>query len=138
MENGAEALTPHRIAGSNVLLLEPPSQFLPESWESGILELQQQGTEVVIAHFERCVPVQQDISIAERMLDIGCELQVSADDLYAGLTSKRRKCAVELLKEGLVSYIASDAHCPGDYKAYGKALKQYGRYVRPNGMLLRI
>lgn len=135
LEGDAEQLLPYCIQGTQVLLLEPPNKFLPESWEERILGLQRAGMDVVIAHPERCAAFQEDMGCAVRMLEIGCEMQVSAADLYAGLLSKMRKCAVALLKAGMIGYIASDAHCTEDYRLYEKAICQYGRYVR-HGRLL--
>ncbi len=138
LDEKAETLLSYRIQGTDVLLLEPPRQYLPESWEPSINALQRLGIEIVIAHPERCLAVQEDISVAERMLEIGCELQVSAGSLYESMFSKTRKCALEMLKEGYISYIASDAHCVADYKVYAKALKQYGHMVQPDGLLKKL
>ncbi len=131
-----DIIKPFCIYGTNVLLLEPPSRYLPESWENLVIGLQQLGVEVIIAHPERCVAFQNDISQVKRMLEIGCELQVSASSLLGKKFSRQtRKCAVELLKKGMIGYIASDAHCAKDYKVYAKALKQYGNYIVPGKLL---
>ncbi len=78
LEEEPEAMLSYRIQGTDVLLLEPPRQYLPESWEPSINAIQRLGVEIVIAHPERCLAVQDDLSVAERMLELGCELQVSA------------------------------------------------------------
>lgn len=138
LEEDAETMLSYKIAGTNVLLLEPPRQFLPESWEMRINDLQRLGIDVVIAHPERCQPIQEDISLARRMLEIGCELQISAGSLYEGMFSKTKKCALEMLKKRYINYIASDAHCVEDYHIYAKALKQYGHLVQPDGLLTNL
>lgn len=138
LEGEAEQLFSYCIEGTKTLLLEPPNRFLPESWENHILNLQKAGLDVVIAHPERCIAFQEDISQAERMREIGCELQLSAGSLFEGLLSKTRKCAMALLKAGMVGYIASDAHCARDYKEYEKAMRQYGLFIRTGRLLQAI
>ncbi len=118
------------LAGTNCVLVEFSSGSLPMLWENRIYDIQGQGFDVIIAHPERYAPVQQDISIARRMIEIGCELQLSADFIGESMFSKRKKTAAEMLKKGLVSYIASDAHCVGDYDCYTAAMKKYGSMLR--------
>ena len=59
------------------------------------------------------------------MLELGCELQLDAGGLMAGLFSAERKIARKMLKEGMVSYIASDAHRPEDYAVFEKAQRTF-------------
>lgn len=123
------------IEGTNVLLLELSNSYLPMQWENFIYDLQQKGIDVIIAHPERCVPIQQDVSIAERMTEIGCELQLSAGSLFSGVLSKERRCAQTMLREGLVGYIASDAHCTQDYLIFKRSIEKYGNLVSTGSLL---
>ncbi len=123
------------VTGTNVLLLEFSLGYLPMQWENNIVELQRLGIEVIIAHPERYAPVQQDIVIAERMAEIGCELQVSAGSLHGGFFSKAKRCALAMLDKGLVGYIASDAHCAEDYQAFERACKKYGHLIKQGKLL---
>lgn len=131
----AGALRPFCLAETNVVLLEFSSRGLPLHWENSIQEIQRQGMDVIIAHPERYAPVQQDLSIAIRMVQIGCELQISAGSLMGGMFSKERACAMALLREGLAHYLASDAHCAADYKLYEQAKKKHGHLFK-TGILL--
>ena len=63
--------------------------------------------------------------IAQAMSDLGCEMQVDACGLMAGLLSAEQRTARKLLKEGYVSYIASDAHSPEDYKEFEKVRRVF-------------
>lgn len=119
----AKACTLH---DTNVLLLEFSSGYLPMQWENDINGIQRMGLDVVIAHPERYGSIQHDIGVAERMVEIGCELQVSAGSLTGSLFSETRKCALRLLDKGLVGYIASDAHCVEDYRLYSRVMAKYG------------
>ncbi len=129
------AMRPFCLGGGQVLLLEFPYGGLPLQWEHSVNELQKLGLEVIIAHPERYAPVQADISIAARMVEIGCELQLSAGSLVDGLFSKERVCALSLLKAGLAHYLASDAHSAADYRTYARANSKYGRLVRAGSLL---
>lgn len=121
------------LGGSDMVLLEfSASQGLPPQWQSYVEKLQREGKDVIIAHSERYPDVKQDIAVARRMLQMVCELQLSATFLgEAGLSAEKRAAKV-LLQEGLVSYIASDAHMPRDYISYHKVMKQYGEFLRPS------
>ncbi|MEA5060781.1 MAG: CpsB/CapC family capsule biosynthesis tyrosine phosphatase [Candidatus Pelethousia sp.] len=123
------------IERTNVVLLEFPLCDLPWRWENDIYQLQRLGMEVILAHPERYAPVQADISIAARMIQIGCELQLSTGSLCAGCFSLERVCANKLLQEGLTHYLASDAHCAADYRAYAQVYKKYKRLIAGGALL---
>ena len=112
--------------GSREFLLEltdgaPASEY--DTYERTIFELQGKGYDVIIAHPERYKAIQEDISIAQRLVRMGCRLQASGNFIAEGMFSKRRKTAKKLLDMGLYSYVASDAHCVGDYDNFKKAVK---------------
>lgn len=118
-----------RVNGTNLLLLELSEGAFPsryDAYERTIFELQGMGLEVVIAHPERYVAIQQDIGLAEELVNMGCKLQVSADFIAGGRLGTSRRPAVRLLKAGLVSYMASDAHRPEHYDIFAKAYRRYG------------
>ena len=64
-------------------LLELPQGTLPLDWEFMVHNLQRKGFKVIIANPERCREVQKDIDVARRFVSAGCELQISADCIYA-------------------------------------------------------
>ena len=113
------------LAGTPCILLELPVDQMMPGWEGTVSEMIDCGYLPIIAHPERYAYVQRDIGIAHAMCDIGCELQVDACGLMAGLFGAERKTARKLLSEGLVSYIASDAHRPSDYDDYEKARRTF-------------
>lgn len=131
MLDAKESLKGLCIDKTNILLLEFSRRYFPMQWENDLVDLQCMGIDIIVAHPERCQAIQQDMVIAQRMAEIGCELQVSACDLFSGLLSEERKCAVKLLEQGLVNYIASDAHCADNFKHYAKAIKKYDTFLRP-------
>ncbi len=121
---------------TNVLLLEFSQGYFPMHWENSVVELQRMGLEIIIAHPERYTPVQQDSTIAARIAEIGCEMQVSAGSLHRRVFASEKKCALSLLEKGLVSYIASDAHVALDYDIFARINKKYGHLIT-KGALLR-
>lgn len=115
------ALAPYCLAGTRCLLLEFSNDRLMPGWEPMISDMLDAGLWPIIAHPERYLYIQRDWGVAEEMLSLGCELQVDAGGLLAGLFSAERKTARRLLSEGMVSYVASDAHRPEHYDVLAKA-----------------
>ena len=120
------------IGDTNILLLEF-SNVLPQGWENIISSVQQAGIDVIIAHPERYVDIQQDVSIAERMVQLGCDLQIDAESLDVGAVRAHKKSAKAMLKQGLVHWIASDAHNRRAYKSFAKINVKYAAQLqKPN------
>lgn len=115
--------------GSNEFLLElsvgaSPSRF--GDYERTIFDLQGLGYQVIIAHPERYVAIQKDVSLANELVHMGCRLQASADFLKGGRLGRERRPALRMLKEGLYTYIASDAHHVRHYTYLSQAMNRYG------------
>jgi protein-tyrosine phosphatase len=117
------------FAGSDMLLLEFSSDTMPTNWQVVLNNLAREGIKVIIAHPERYEEVQKDHDIAVEMKNLGCMLQVSANFVEGGLFDKRRRCAIALMKEGLIDCVASDAHRPSDYATFAKALDVARKYM---------
>ena len=108
--------------GTNLLLLEFDPRSLPGNWRGVVQALAAQGLQVIVAHPERYAPVQKNPRLAAEMKELGCLLQLSGSFACGGRGSSKG-CALELLRAGLVDYVASDAHCVADYTDYRTALK---------------
>lgn len=66
--------------GTNEFLLELSTHadaYAFREYENTIYDLQCRGYQVIIAHPERYRAVQKDVSVAERLVDMGCKLQAS-------------------------------------------------------------
>lgn len=129
MELGIEQWA-HRLSfeGSNEFLLELDPRCSERDfidYERAIVQLQGMGLKVIIAHPERYLAIQQDLDIAERLVDMGCLLQASSDFMAGGRFGKEKRPAKRLLKRGLYRYIASDAHTPKHYEYLARALRKY-------------
>ncbi|MBQ8619635.1 MAG: phosphoesterase [Clostridia bacterium] len=123
--SGTKDLDGFCLSGTRCLLLEFANDHLMPRWDAVISEIMDNGYLPIIAHPERYSYIQRDFGIAQEMSDLGCEMQVDACGLMAGLLSAERRTARKLLKEGLVSYIASDAHTPEDYDDFEKAYRTF-------------
>lgn len=116
-------------------LLELPVQAESTDYpliERVIFALQGMGYEVIIAHPERYLAMREDIGLARQLVDMGCRLQASADFLRGGRLAGSRRPAKRMLKAGLYSYIASDAHNVEHYRVFAKAWRKYSKYLRNN------
>lgn len=119
--------------GTNEFLLEltvgaSPSRF--GLYERTIFQLQSLGYHVIIAHPERYVAIQEDESWAEELVNMGCDLQASADFVAGGRLGTSKRPAKAMLKDGLYTYIASDAHNVHHYELLAKAMKKYDKFLR--------
>ena len=127
LKTGTDELHAFCLAGTPCILLEFSNDRLIPDWEIVLTDIVEHGYQPIIAHPERYTYIQKDIVLAEEMLSYGCELQVDAEGLMAGLFSAERKTARKLLSEGMVSYIASDAHHPEHYVVFEKAYRTFKR-----------
>ena len=129
MELGLEWAQALHAYGTNEFLLELSTTALPsrfDEYERTIFALQGMGYEVVIAHPERYIAVQQDISVAYELVEMGCKLQASTDFIAGGRFGRERRPAMKMLKAGLYSYFASDAHRVEHYGYFAKTWSKYG------------
>ncbi|MBR2043807.1 MAG: hypothetical protein IJ946_05660 [Clostridia bacterium] len=97
------------ISGTNVLLLELP--FLTPITSSIINEVKSiyhdLGINVILAHVERYAKDRHYKDIIKLIKAGDASAQINADSIISPIT---QKVTLKLIKGGLVSYIASDAH----------------------------
>lgn len=87
VELGIDAAEHLHFDGTNEFLLELSTHadaYAFREYENTIYDLQCRGYQVIIAHPERYRAVQKDVSVAERLVDMGCKLQASADFIAGG------------------------------------------------------
>ena len=129
MDLGIEWADRLHFDDSNELLLELSTRadsYDFEEYENTIYDLQCRGCQVIIAHPERYRAIQKDVSIAKRLVDMGCKLQASADFIAGGRFGREKKPAQCLFEQNLYSFIASDAHNVGHYDCLAKARAKFG------------
>lgn len=99
-----------RMAGTEYLLMEFPTNGHFSYMHNVISRLIKVGYKPIIAHIERCMCLTIDSDRVKMLKDLGALLQVNADSVLgkSGIT-KKRFCN-EVLKQELVDFIASDGH----------------------------
>lgn len=114
--------------GTNEFLLELEVDVRSSrygDYERTIWQLQSMGYDVIIAHPERYLAIQRDIGLAEELVHMGCKLQASTDFLKGGRLGRERRPALRMLKAGLYTYFASDAHRVEHYEYFAEAVRRW-------------
>ncbi|PSL15778.1 protein-tyrosine phosphatase [Marinobacterium halophilum] len=96
--------------GQKVLLLEFPHSEVPFGAEKLTQWMIQRGILPMIAHPERNKGIMKSPAKLKPFLQQGCLLQVTAASVTGGFGETARALASELLTEGKVTVLASDAH----------------------------
>lgn len=92
----------------------------------GLYEVLAGGYTPIIAHAERYLCLTRDISLIEELHEMGILIQINADSLMGEFGHSLKKFCKSLMKEHLVSFIASDAH---DTKRRVPKLNNCAKYV---------
>jgi protein-tyrosine phosphatase len=109
-------------AGRRWVLVETPFHGIGEDFHAATGELRDRGYGVLIAHPERSADASLDSSAGfRRELDAGSLGQVNALSLTGDHGDDACNAAWELIAEGLVAVVASDAHGPTRPPALGLA-----------------
>ena len=114
------------LAGSRYVLVEfypaePYTQI-----RNAVYALSGLDVRPVIAHVERYGEVVSDITRVRELHDMGCLLQVNALTITGHYGRGLRSFAKQALKEGLISFVATDAH---RLSTRAPHLKEAYRYV---------
>jgi len=94
------------------LLLELPSQMIPDGVRDEIFALKLHGITPIITHPERNLLVQHDPGILYELVRMGALAQVTAMSLTGDFGEFIGRISHYLLKHRLVHVIATDAHSP--------------------------
>ncbi len=100
----------YALNGCDCILLELPDRIAPPLVNPAIEALIRSGLRVIIAHPERNPYIQHQVSYAERLVDMGCYLQLTARSLTGAFGPPAVSSANHILKRRLAHFIASDAH----------------------------
>ena len=75
-----------------------------------VTDLQERGFRIVLAHPERCPALHRDREMLERLVASGVLGSLTAGSLDGRFGAAVRRFALELMRDGLVHNVASDAH----------------------------
>ena len=95
---------------SSYLLIEMPMAGIPTYTDSVLYELQLMGVTPIIAHPERNQDIIEEPVIIKKLVERGILTQINAGSVTGLYGKKVQKTALKLIKQGLVHFIASDAH----------------------------
>jgi len=106
LTTGGQILT---LPGNRVLVELPYSTPLMNTSET-LFYIIEKGYRPVLAHPERYTYYYSDPSIYKKLADQGCELQVNILSLSSYYGENVHKMAEWLLKQGLITFLGTDAH----------------------------
>tara|TARA_B110000003_G_C16551134_1_gene496642 strand:+ start:90 stop:875 length:786 start_codon:yes stop_codon:yes gene_type:complete len=92
------------------MLIEFPLIQVPELQKKHLFDLKLSGVTPIIAHPERYITVQDDLSMVTTWLEAGCLIQVDAGSILGKLGKKSKEVAEKILKNGWCQIIGSDSH----------------------------
>ncbi len=98
------------LGASRSYLLEPPFEISRFNPLEPLVEFIERGKKVILAHPERCEYFQQNPETLRQAHDQGTELQINCGSLLGRFGPAARETVGQLLKWGVVDYLASDAH----------------------------
>jgi protein-tyrosine phosphatase len=98
------------LGSGHSLLVECPYRSIDVDIEGILGDLQARGFAPVLAHPERCPIFQRDPTRLTRLVNGGALCSITAASLGGGFGVTVRRFALDLLYDGLVHNVASDAH----------------------------
>jgi protein-tyrosine phosphatase len=108
-------MAPERLAelglgGGSWLLIEPPFTPAASGIDAILHDIVRGGHRVVLAHPERCPAFHRDRAVLESVVRTGVLTSITAGSLVGRFGGDVRRFAHELVRDGLVHNVASDAH----------------------------
>ncbi len=121
------------LGKGQAVLVEFSPTVAPLEMRNAFLDWISAGYIPILAHAERYSCLLRDVRLAEELVYMQVALQIDADTVLAWWHMTPYRFAHRLLRAGLVSVVASDAHSavkksPNMAKAYRKIAKKYGTY----------
>ena len=110
------------LNGTEFFLIEFDFEAPPERILEAVETVRRHGGRPVIAHPERYTCLQRDVSLAGTWASLGSQLQMNKGSVFGAFGRKARRTSLKLLKSGMYTYAASDAHSP------------YGRTTQLDGL----
>jgi protein-tyrosine phosphatase len=110
VEMTSERLAGFSLGGGGWLLIEPPFTPAAIGIDTLVLELLGRGQRVVLAHPERCPGFHRDRAALRSLVRAGVLTSITAGSLIGRFGAQVRRFSLELICEGLVHNVASDAH----------------------------
>jgi protein-tyrosine phosphatase len=120
----------YTLGTSRYVLIEFPFTSIPPYSREILHRLHLHGFHTILAHPERNSSVIGNIDWLKDFMDMGCQIQVDAESIIGIFGSRTKAYARQLVRQGKVDYIASDAHKVVVYSVrYMKAYRQVVRWL---------
>ena len=103
-------LSDYAINQTKYILIEFPHMFLPTNARDLLFRMRTDGYYPIITHPERNLSVISQPERLYEMLETGIYVQVTAESLTGSFGIDIQQCACHLLKQGIVNFLATDAH----------------------------
>jgi len=100
------------LGSSHYVLAEPQFLHYDAHTDAMLFELFERGYTPIMAHPERIIPLQNNLALIEPFLMRGGLTQITSESLTNDRDRRAKQVAEEMLKNGMVHIIASDAHKP--------------------------
>jgi protein-tyrosine phosphatase len=113
------------------ILLELPSQMVPNGAKDEIFALKLNGVTPIITHPERNAVIQHDPNLLYDLIQMGALAQVTAMSLTGDFGEFIARTSEALVRHRLVHVIATDAHSPQDRRpALSGAVERAGEILK--------
>ena len=119
------------LANSDYYLIELPfHQYFPVHDEL-IFQIAAKGHKIILAHIERYIAFKKEPGILKALIKHGCYGQLTSSYITRDRTNKR---AMQLIEDGVVHIVASDAHNisgrkPNLLEGYQQVANRFGEVV---------
>ena len=116
------------LADSRYILVELPLDMEFPNYEDFLLELNNRGLKVILAHPERYAIVKKDFNVARELFEAGILLQCNTGSILGQYGKDAKKTIIELAKRKMIFAFGSDIHrCRGRQEILmaQKKLKKY-------------
>ncbi|MDE5539208.1 MAG: hypothetical protein K2J20_01835 [Bacilli bacterium] len=120
------------LNSSRYLLIEFPRHQVINHADKIIAELNDHGITPIIAHPERYVDFYKNYNKLKELLEYDCLLQCNLGSISSQFGRHAKKLMKRLLKENLVSFVATDFHHITDKQNLAKQLKKLYKFLGPD------
>jgi protein-tyrosine phosphatase len=100
----------YTLNNTDYILIEFPHSHLPKNAKEILFNMMIKGYRPIMTHPERNFSVIKNPDSLFELLDTGLLVQITADSLTGAFGVDIQECAFYLLRRGVVSFIATDAH----------------------------
>lgn len=123
------------INNTQYVLVEFPMEEKTQNICRRIAEIQKMEYTIILAHPERYVSVQREPELAYYLEEEGCILQVNAYSLLGQFGTGGERISKQLLRDGIVGVIATDAHDSVYRKPSVRRVREYLSKYYPSQLI---